>query len=217
MNFELEMNFDLDIDDFAGEEFDDNDTMIIKPPKTKATNILNFNYAKDLAKQIEINQDTNYFTIVSGKFVMGDFYAALLLEHNLTAEIMQIMTLSYSEYNINVLARLKEIGKVKQLDLITSEYFFSHNRNSLIKLTYEKLRQYKDFQLAITRSHCKTTLIKTECGKHLVIHGSSNMRSCKNAEQIHIQNCETIFNFLFEYNNKIISKFKTIRRKSDEA
>jgi len=202
--------------DFTGEDYDENDTMIVKPPKTRTVETVNFTYAKDLAKHIQPKSGTNYFVIVSGKFVMGDFYAAFLIDHNLIAEEMQIMTLSYSEYNIDVLARLMELGKVQKLDLITSEYFFSHYRHTFVKYTYDKLRQYPTFQLSITRSHCKIGIIKTTCGKHFVFHGSSNLRSCKNAEQIHIQECEKLYNFVKDYNNAIVQKFKTIKRRSDE-
>jgi hypothetical protein len=214
---EMEAMFDITDDDFSLDIIEeDEDTLIIKPPKSRPVNVLGMGYARDLAKSLEITERLNYMIIVSGKFVMGDFYAALLLEHNLIAEEMQVMTLSYSEYNIRTLARLMEIGKVEKLDLITSEYFFSHHRNGLIKQTYETFLENENFQLAVTRSHCKTTLIKTKCGKHIVIHGSSNLRSCKNTEQLHIQNCVESYNFFKQYNDKIISKYKTIRRKKDE-
>ena len=211
-NFELEFDFDFPSDDFNGEVQEDENTIICKPPKSKVIHTVNFDYARDLAKHMTITEDMNYFVVVSGKFVMGDFFAAFALEHDLVFENMQVITLSYSKYNVDVIKRMFDVGRLKNINLITSEFFYSHYRHRTVKYTYDMLLDYPGFQLGVTRSHCKMTAIKTGCGKYFVFHGSSNLRSCKNAEQIHLQQSKELYNFVEDYCKKIIKTFKTIDR-----
>jgi hypothetical protein len=46
----------------------------------------------------------------------------------------------------------------------------------------------------------------------LVIHGSANLRSSANIEQIMIQDSPEIFNFVTEMNNRVLSKYQTINK-----
>jgi len=201
----MDFDFDPAVDDAV------TDDKYIMPPKIRPKKIVHWTHAEKLAKEIKLTKDSNYFIIVSGKFVLGDLYGYLLKENDLVAERMDISTLSYNRYNLLAFEQMIKKGHVKKLNLITSQYFFRHYRASLIQETYETLDKY-DFQLAVTRSHCKVATIKTECGLHIVMHGSANCRSAACDEQIQITEDKSLYDFYTEYNDSIINNHKTIRR-----
>lgn len=186
----------------------------IKPPKTKDIPYKKLKYEKavELVSDIDFQNLDRVFCIVSGNFIFGDFLEAFIVKNNIFVEEMIISTLSYSQDNIDSLQTLIEKGYVQKLDLIVSDYFFAHERNKLIKNTYDQLDVENKFQLASAGSHCKTYQFKTSGGKHIIIHGSVNLRSSSNIEQFVIEDNEDFYNFNKEYQNKIVEKYKTINK-----
>lgn len=186
----------------------------IKPPKTKDIPYKKLKYEKavDLVKDINFQNLDRVFCIVSGNFIFGDFIEAFIVQNNILVEEMIISTLSYSQDNIDSLENLINANYIKKLDLIISDYFFAHERNKLIKNTYDQLDKNNVFQLAVAGTHCKTYQFKTAGGKHIIIHGSVNMRSSSNLEQFVIEDNEDLYNFNKEYQNTIIEKYKTINK-----
>jgi hypothetical protein len=201
---DFEDAFDIEIED-------ENQSKYIEIPKYKYKTIVNYKNAEALAKEIKLHENSNHYIIVSGKFVMGDFYGYLLKENNLIAKEFTVSTLSYSEQNIKSFRTLLAKGYIQKLNVIVSGYFYRHERHKLIKFTYETLDPY-DFQLAVNQTHTKTTAFETTCGLNFVIHGSANLRSCQCEEQIQITECKKLFTFVTDYNNSIISNFKTINK-----
>jgi hypothetical protein len=55
-------------------------------------------------------------------------------------------------------------------------------------------------------------LIKTEQGKHIVIHGSANLRSSSNIEHFCIEDSKDLYNFVKENHDLILDKYKTINK-----
>jgi hypothetical protein len=121
---------------------------------------------------------------------------------------MIISTLSYSQDNIDSLHNLIKGDFIQKLDIIVSDYFFAHERNKLIKETYEKLDIDSIFQLAVAGTHCKTYQFKTIGGKYIVIHGSVNMRSSSNIEQFVIEDNKDLYDFNKEYQKKSLKNTK---------
>lgn len=191
------------------------ETKYIKPKKWKelAGRRVKYKYAEQLVKDIDFNELDRVFCIVSGNFVFSDFIEAFIVENNIEVEEMIISTLSYSQENIDSLRNLTEGNYIKKLSLIVSDYFYSHERSKLIKYTYDELdNENTDFQIAVCGTHCKTYQFKTSGGKHIIIHGSINMRSSGNIEQFVIEDNEELYNFNKEYQERIIDKYYTIKK-----
>lgn len=170
--------------------------------------------ALQLAKDIgTLDKDgQRVFAVVDGSFIFGDFIEAYLVTHNLLAKRMVISTLSMSQENVDSLKNLLTGDYLEQLDIVVSDYFYSHERHSLIKYMYEHLDINDSFQLAVCRTHTKITLIQTECGKWLTIHGSANLRSSDNIEMFSIENNKDLYDFNLEWHDEIINKYQTINK-----
>lgn len=211
---ELETSFDFDIDAFDFEVAPEKENRYIKPPLTKQLpeRMLKFSNAEKLAKSINFNSGESVFALLAGNFVFCDFIEAFFYQHNIFTERLQISTLSLAYDNIIVLRNLMKGGFVQNFDLIISNYFFAHERHNLIKEIYNELDIDNRFQLAVAAVHTKITTFKTEGGKHIVISGSANLRSSNNVEQIYIQDNREIYDFVTDFNNRIIEKYKTIRK-----
>ena len=176
--------------------------------KVKYKNALKL--AEDIGKIDKEGQ--RVFAVVDGSFIFGDFIEAYLVTHNLLAKRMVISTLSMSQENVDSLKNLLTGDYLEQLDIVVSDYFYSHERHSLIKYMYEHLDINDGFQLAVCRTHTKITLIETECGKWLTIHGSANLRSSDNIEMFSIENSKDLYDFNLEWHDEIINKYQTINK-----
>ena len=218
---ELEENFNIDLEDFDIEIdniFEDKEEIItdsnfVKPKKVlelKSSQI-KWQNATDLVKRINLQSNEDVFCLVKGNFIFGDFLANFLIHHDICAEELTVSTLSLDYYNIGCFKELFEKGYVKKLNLIISDYFYSHERKKIVQYIYDELSSF-DFQLCVLRSHVKSTTILTDRGKKITIHGSANLRSSDNIEQFHLTFDEEIFDFMNEYQNKVIDKFFTIKK-----
>lgn len=207
-NFTLNTNLNLNIS-----------TRYIKPPiqKERKEHQIKYRYAEKLAKDIEIEKGSRYFAIIDGSFIFGDFIEALIVEKNYHVKEMTISTLSFSDENIDSLFNLIDGDYLDKLNMIVSTGFYAHERWLLIKYAHEKLDIDNKFQLSVASTHCKTTCIETHCGKKIVIHGSANLRTSDNIEQICIEENEALYDFNMEYQNAIIEKFKTINKEKEKS
>lgn len=168
--------------------------------------------AESLAKDIVVNIGSRYNIIVSGGFIFGDFIEALIVGNNAKCKQMMVSTLSLGQNNVDSLANLLNAGYVDELNMIVSDHFYSHERSGLIPYIYKELDKDNKFQLATAGSHTKICLIQTEGGKHIVIHGSANLRSSSNIEQFVVEENKGLFDFWLDYHNRIIDKYKTIKK-----
>ena len=211
---ELDFSFGkMDFDFFSESEYDiaKHGIKIVKPKKTK-TVLCKYKFAEEMAREISLDENVRYYAIINGSFIFGDLIEALIIEKRLKVNHLLISTLSLSENNIDSLHGLLSQDYVTALSLIVSEHFYSHERGNLVKYAYEELGGY-NFQLATCRTHQKLALIETTCKKYIVIHGSANLRSSGNIEQINIEENREIFDFEMEYNLRIIEEFQTIKKK----
>ena len=214
---EIDFNVDFDFDeqelgtDFC---FDEIESKYITPPVGPIirSNMIKYEYAKDMAKNIEISKGSRFFAIISGKFIFGDFIEALIVEKGYKCKSLTISTLSMSQENIDSLANLLHGEDIDELNLIISCFFHSHERSRLIKYAYKELDFNNKFQLAVANTHCKTALIETYCGKYIVIHGSANLRSSGCIEQFEIEESKELFDFHSNYHHNIIDFYKTIEK-----
>lgn len=189
-------------------------TRYITPPQSVEIDesYLKYQNAEKLASDIEIKKGSRHFVIIDGTFYFGDFIEALIVKKNYNVLKMTISTLSLNQNNIDSLGNLIHGNFVQELNLIVSDYFYSHERSSLIRYIYEELDIDNKFQLAVAGTHCKLCIFETECGKKIVMHGSSNLRSSSNIEQFMIEENEALYEFNNEFQDKIIEKYKTIKK-----
>lgn len=186
----------------------------IKPPKCKEIpeRLLKYRNAEALAKAISPESGFRAFVLIDGSFIAGDFIEAFVVEHNLHVKSLTISTLSLSQNNVDSLRNLIDGDYVEELNIVVSDYFFSHERHGLIPYMYEILDISNNFQLAVAGTHCKITLIETYCGMKIVIHGSANLRSSGNIEHICIEENSSLFDFNDEIHRSIIDRYKTINK-----
>jgi hypothetical protein len=186
----------------------------INPPKQREIpeRLLKYEYAQDLAKAVIPEKGMRCFAVLDGKFIAGDFVEAFVSEHNLHVKRMVISTLSMSENNVDSLANLINGDFVDALDLIVSDYFFSHERRNLVPYLYQELDKNDRFQFAAASTHCKLCLIETHCGLKIVMHGSANLRSSSNIEHICIEENPELYDFNLEIQAAILDKYQTIKK-----
>jgi hypothetical protein len=184
------------------------------PPKQRDVpeRLLKYRFAQDLANDVKPEKGMRVFVVLYGSFIAGDFFEAWIVEHNIHVKKMTISTLSMSENNVDSLANVMNAGYVDEIDLIVSDYFYSHERRNLIPYLYKELDKNNRFQLAAASTHCKLCLMETHNGSKFVVHGSANLRSSSNIEHLCIEESPQLFDFLLSTQVQILEKFKTINK-----
>lgn len=187
----------------------------IEPHDCEDINEVHIKYAnaEKLASDIgDIPVGYRAFVILCGKFIFGDFLEALIVKNNWQCEELTISTLSMSRENVDSLANLVNGGFLKQLNLIVSHYYFATERRDLMPYIYDKLDVNDILQLAVASVHTKIAMIRTTCGKKITIHGSANLRTSSNIEQIVIEHSADLFDFCATVHHNIIAMHKTINK-----
>ena len=207
-----DLDFDFDFDFDFGEE---NNQRIFTPREYSyiSDRGVKYRHAEKMAKEIGlIKKGERRFCIIDGSFIFGDFIEAWIVENRIKVKELTISTLSMSDENIDSLANLIHCDDVEELNLIVSDYFYSHERHNLIPYIYQELDIKNNFQLAVAGVHTKICLISDRNGNFWTIHGSANLRTSKNIEQFVIENDEDLFKFNHEWHHNIIEKYKTINK-----
>lgn len=217
---DLDFDDDLELDDLDLEDGDQDapefETRYFAPPKQKKLDerFLKFEHAKALAAEIQLSRDCRFFVVVNGSFYFGDFVEALVARYNFYIKKMTVQTLSLNQNNVDSFANLLLGGYVDEFNLIVSDFFFAHERRNLIPYIYAELDTpgSNKFQLAAARTHCKMVSIETHDGVFLNIHGSANLRTSDNLEQIVIEDNRALYEFNDAWQTDIIEKYKTINK-----
>lgn len=195
---ELEFN----ADDFTFEEIEDPDNKIIKPKFNKNPIKVKYDNAVSLIEKIKLYPGEQVHGIVKGDFVFGDFIEALLFRKNVECKNMYISTLSLSQNNIDSFVNSFLDKRIGNLTLMLSNYFYSHEKEGLIKYLHDELTPY-GYDLIIRRNHTKICLMEISNIK-LVLTGSANLRSSNSLEQFVLQESKGLYEFYkswFEDNN----------------
>jgi len=147
---------------------------------------------------------------MSGNFIFGDFFEALAVVNNIYIDSIQISTLSMGQENVDSFRNMFDGDYLGKLDIIVSDYFWSHNRHNAPYI-YKQLDIDDRFQLAVAGTHTKIALIKIG-DKKIVVSGSANLRSSRCVEEITIQTNATLFDFHNEWQEEILKKYATIKK-----
>lgn len=165
--------------------------------------------SKEVSRQI-LEENLDVYCILSGNFIMGEFFEAFVIDNDLKNLEVSISTLSLDGA---VLASLHNWHhRTNKMNLIASDYWYAHNRG-MLKKVYEELDDGDtDFQFAIASTHTKDVLIKLEDGRKIVATGSANLRSSNCVEFLQITHNPELYDFLLEHHNMIIEKYYTINK-----
>lgn len=209
-DFDLLADFD---DDLLGDD-DFSESKFIKPKQQKQfpSNFIKFPNAQKLAKKIDLQSEENLFSIVDGSFVFGDFILAFLHHHDIKAVRMDISTLSLSMHNIVGLETFIKKGYIDNLNFLIGYYFYAHERKGLMEALYERLDFEDRLQVSVCRNHMKCFTILTDRGNKIVIDGSANLRSSDNLEQFNLEFNSEKYDFITNFNDKLLQEFKTIQK-----
>lgn len=213
-----DFNIDINLDNFSDIEinidFDiSTNERYCKPAMSRSKNV-KYKNASQLSKAIEIKQNERYFCIIDGSFIFGDFIEAFIYDRAMQVKELTLSTLSMSQENIDSFYNLMSKGYIEKLNIIVSDFFYSHERHNLVKYMYDKLDIDNRFQLSVCRTHTKICMFETEMngGRKYVIHGSANLRSSDNIEQFMIEENSELYDFNYIFHKKIIDNFATIKK-----
>ena len=212
-----------DFDDFSSQNLEDflefeepetkTETYRYMSPRKSKTIFVDYKYATEMVKELspKILKGDKIFALINGSFIFGDFIEAFLVENNLLAKEITLSTLSLSKNNIDSLHNIIAGDYVEKLNLIVSDFYWSHNRVNH-KYIMNKLDIDNKFQLAVASTHTKTTLIELEDGKKLIFHGSANLKSSQNIETFIIEQDEELYNFNYKWHKNLINEYAIINK-----
>ncbi|MBE0469580.1 MAG: hypothetical protein IBX55_08770 [Methyloprofundus sp.] len=191
------------------------ETRIHKPKLSKKVPTTQVKYKNAVKLQKKVNKTIfaggRVDAVVSGDFIFGDFIEALIVNNNLLVDDLTISTLSLSKDNVDSLANLINGDFVSELNIIVSDYFYSHNLGDNIRYIYEKLDSKNSFQLAVASNHTKICLLRSGDIK-MVIHGSANFRSSACVEMFTVETDSGLYDFHKTWHDDIIEQYKTIKK-----
>jgi hypothetical protein len=208
-------DIDLDLDAFdLGFESNNIETRHIKPRLYRhvPTYAVKYDNAEKMADEVgaAILAGERVDALVSGNFIFGDFIEAFAVTQALKMQRLTITTLSFGQENIDSLKNLMDLGFVEKLDIIVSDYFWSHNRQN-IKYVYDALDHDDRFQLAVAGVHTKTILIEAR-GKKIIISGSANLRSSRSVEMFTAETNDDLYDFHIAWQEKILTAYGTVNK-----
>ena len=216
--------FSIDIGDldFDLEDFDltvtepDEKTRIIQPriDLSVLTQTVHFDHARELARKIDLTGNHRTFAWVSGSFVFGDILEAIWRERNVSIKNISIASLSISDENIDSWAGLLASDPgIERFDLVCSAYFYSHEKYDLVPYLYKRIGEDDRAQVAFGAYHMKIIAVETHHGHIITIHGSANMRSSSNIEQVMVEiNDREMYDFNAGQIRDICERYGTINR-----
>lgn len=222
---DLDLDLDTDAPEFEGDMVDTNlfdydrtdnntDCRYMRPRPTRVPNVcVRYDNADAFAKSLKIDKGTRIDAFISGSFIFGDFIEAFLKRNNCKATQMTIATLSMSEENVDSLYLLMKRGYLDNLRLMISDFYFAHERHTMIPYIYRKLDIEERFQLGVCRIHTKTCHFTTLGGKKIVIHGSANLRANGCVEQMTIEEDPKLYDFYEDTYNLLFGRYSTINHK----
>lgn len=210
-----DLDLDLDLGAFdiglGGEEVANR---YVKPPLYRhvPAHAVSYNNAKAMARDMmpDIVAGERVDALVGGNFIFGDFIEAFAVEANVTIDDLTISTLALSEENVDSLRNLMIGGFLTNLNLLVSDYFWSHNRASAPYI-YRQLDIGDRFQLAVAGVHAKVALLNVE-GRKIIVTGSANLRSARCVEVFTVETNADLYDFHAAWIGKLMEAYATIRK-----
>ncbi|HSH51969.1 MAG TPA: hypothetical protein VK982_09640 [Bacteroidales bacterium] len=215
LDFEIDDAFDLDVCDFKLDGFDleEKNRYILPRIHAKVKNhAVKYDHAEDFVEKFgqAILDGERVDTVVSGNFIFGDFFEAFAVKYDVFIDDLTCSTLSISADNVCSLENLIKGDYLGTLNLIVSDYWWSHNRQNMPYI-YEKLDIDNCFQFAVAGTHTKITLMRIGDQK-IVAKGSANFRSSRCVEEFTIETNPELYDFHMAWHQEILKDFGTIKK-----
>ena len=202
-------SFDFDLG-FGSNDSDGNDADLLEREFIKAAKIprkpVLFDNAVDMVNAIDIQED--YFCLVSGSFIFGDFIEALCYARELKPKAIYLTTLGMSYDNADSIVNLVDYLGCEKVNLIVSNYFTAVERHRLVPYMIQEFSG-KPISVAVLASHCKICLIECDA-ENIVIEGSANLSSSCNVEQFSIIHDDKLFSWIKNILDSILNKHTII-------
>ncbi len=119
--------------------------------------------------------------LMTGFFDLMHLLIVLLDRLGSPCTTMRIATLSLSARNVQEMVALFDMAKVKQIDLLTSDFFRKHDDDIFDELVTEF--HARGQRVGAARSHAKIVTMLLEDGRRYLLEGSANLRTNRNLEQ----------------------------------
>jgi hypothetical protein len=204
-------DLEFSIGDFDMADIGPQNNRLLKPRFSTTPVTVSYEYAREMARDIKLVPGEQIHCLVGGNFVFGDLFEALLTEKNVVARSMHVATLSLSQNNIDSFRTLLDAGLVESLSVVVSNYFYSHERKTLIPYMMQELDSGDRFELSVLRNHTKIVLM--DIGNiRLVMTGSANLRSSRSVEQFALQESRELYDFYREWFDNAARDYSIINR-----
>ena len=211
---DIGLDLDLDLDGFASDEPSKISNRYVLPKIHRQIKTLAVKYerAEEFVESCgqHILDGETVHALLSGNFIFGDFFEALAVKFNLLIDDLTLSTLSFGQDNIDSFHNLLSGDYLKSLNIVVSDYFWSHNRQNAPYI-YNKLDIDDMFQLAVSGTHTKVALMRIG-DKKIVITGSANLRSSRSVEEFSIQTNDELYDFHMEWHDEILREYGTIKK-----
>ena len=188
--------------DFSALSFGDPEQEQEEIPRLNTDPVI-FDNAMDMVGRMDYTKD--YFALVSGRFVFGDFIEALCADKNLRPYAVYITTLGMNQDNIDSLVNLVDCLGCKKVNLLVSHYFAGTERHNLMPYIYREFSG-RPMDVAVLQSHCKIALILSRKGD-IMISGSANLSSSNNVEQFILMHDPVAIAFVKKKLDSIMKRF----------
>lgn len=152
--------------------------------------------------------------VMSGTYDLMHLLIVLLDRLDSPCERMRIATLSLSARNVTEMTALLDAGRVKTLDLLTSDFFRRHDAAIFSELVLEFSQRGQ--RVAAARSHCKIVTLALEDGRRFTMEGSANLRTNKNQEQFALTQYSELHAWYAQWIEDMVTKHE-VRPSDDPA
>jgi hypothetical protein len=144
------------------------------------------------------NEGESLHCLLLGYFDLCNLLLAFLERVGMPCDVLRIATLSASKRNVSELAALLDSGAVRRLDFLTSDFQKEHDTD-IFEMAISELSVKRGQKVAAARSHCKLITLTFENDRRYVFHGSANLRTSRNSENVTLCRSAEVHGFYDTY------------------
>jgi hypothetical protein len=153
--------------------------------------------------------------LMTGSYDLAHLLTVLLDKLGSPCQRMHVATLSLSTKNVAEMCGWLDDGKVKNLDLLVSDFCRKNDKEIFNGLLVEFTKRGQ--RVAAARSHCKIVALALEDGRRFIMEGSANLRTNSNCEQFTLTNSPALHGFYELWLDEMVSKHEIVQGRATEA
>lgn len=198
---------DLDFDFNLEPDKDSNKFIKLENHNVKNKDVF-YENAQKLVHDINIQRGECVYVNLAGNFIFGDFIGAFITCNSLDVAELTVISLSGAIDNFEMLDELMNNGYVEKINLVLSKYYLrteQKKHSKTIQFLSDLIDKHKGlFNVYYADNHSKSVLIRTKKGGYVSMHGSANLRSSTNIEQMIIQENKELYDFNYSFFKNLI-------------